>query len=365
MHGSERQAKKELALFVAEVEGKQSLLTESSTLAVFVERWLLDYAEPHLSARGVQRYKELLARVLDAMGHLKLAQITPLHIIKFYTNLRADGVRKDGKPGGLSQETIKHHHTVIKKMLNDAVNWGLLVTNPALKVKLPKRRKQEVVFYNEEETGKLLVALEHEEIQFQLMVQLAIVTGCRRAEIIALQWSDIDFKNNEIEVKRAISVITGQKQETKAPKSGRFRRLTIPESIAKALKKYKKQQSKERIKRGLGKSIWLFTGRSGELMHLDTSGKQFARFIKKNKLAPITLHGLRHTHGTTLIAAGLDIQTVAHRLGHSETSTTLDIYTHLLKSADQAAADVMEQILVKNKIKQTSSEFKPPKNTFL
>ncbi len=344
----ERQAKKELALFVAEVEQKQLLNLENITLADFVEKWVRDYAEPHLTTRGLQRYKELLDRILQAMGHLKLTEITPLHIAEFYSNLREDGVRKDNKPGGLSQETIKHHHTVLKKVLNDAVKWDLLVANPVLKIQTPKVEKKEAKFYDEEQMAQLLLALEDEEIQFRVLVKLYISTGCRRAEVVAFQWDDIDFNNNEIKIERALSYTRGG-QQIKVTKTEKSRKIALPESTIKLLKEYRQHQNKKRLKKGLGKTQWLFTGRGGELIFLDTAGKQFSRFVKKHSLAPITLQGLRHTHGTHLLAKGIDVRTVANRLGHSETSTTLDVYTHALKSADKAAANVIDQMFIKSK----------------
>ena len=348
VHCTERQAKKELALFVAEVERKHPLSLENITLADFAEKWLQGYAKPHLAKQTTGRYKTLLERILKAMGHLKITQITPLHISAFYNNLRENGVRKDGRPGGLSEHTIKHHHTIFKKILNDAVKWDLLITNPVTKITTPKKEKKEARFYNEEQIIQLLVALEQEKMQFYIMVQLTVTTGCRRGELVALQWQDIDFENREINIKQSIS-IAEQGQEIKSTKSEKSRRLTLPKSIIKTLKEYKKYQNEDRFKKGLGKSEWLFTGEGGKLMHLCTASKQFKRFIKKHRLPYITLHGLRHTHGTTLLAGGVDIRTVANRLGHSETSTTLNVYTHALKSADKIAADVMDRILKESK----------------
>ena len=337
-------------MFVAEVERKEVLLsTDNITLANFVEKWLRDYAEHQLTPRGVEHYKYLLVRVLQALGHLKLTEITALHIMEFYNKLRKEGARKDDKQGGLSEQTIKHHHTVIRKVLNDAISWNLLTTNPASRIKAPKVEKKEVSFYDEEQTAQLLTALENEKPRFKIMVKLAIVTSCRRGEIIDFKWSDIDFEKKEVTIGRAISTVKGREQIIKLPKTEKPRKITLPKGIIGVLKDYKKYQNEERLKKGWDKTEWLFTGRYGELLYLSTSSRQFKKFIKRHNLHSITLHGLRHTHGTTLIAAGLDIRTVAHRLGHSGTSTTLDIYTHLLKSADQAAADVMDEVLEKSK----------------
>lgn len=263
--------------------------------------------------------------------------------------MREDGIRKDNKPGGLSAQTLKHHHSLLKKLFNDAVMWDLLMVNPVTKVALPKTIKKEVAFYNEEQTDQLLHALEQEEMQFQVMVLLALVTGCRRAEIAALQWSDIDFNTNEIKIERALSYVPRQQQHIKTTKTEISRKISLPEHMTNLLKKYKKYQTEKRLKKGQGKSDWLFTGKQGALLHVDTPSKQFTRFIKKHNLTNITFHGLRHTHGSVLLARGIDARTVANRLGHSETSTTLDVYSHALKSADRAAADVMNQILTKKK----------------
>ena len=346
---SERQAKKELALFVAQVEQKQLLNLENITLSGFVERWLRDYAEPHLTPRGLLRYKQLLSRTLYALGHLKLTQITPLHITEFYNNLRETGVRKDGKPGGLSEYTIKHHHALINKILNDAVSWGLLIANPVARVKAPKAEKKEAKSYDEKQILQLLLALEEEEIQFQIMVKMALVTGCRRGELVALRWNDINFDTNEIKIERAATYTPEYGQQVKATKTEKSRKMMLPVSFGSLLKEYKNHQSEKQTQAGYKESEYLFTKKNGDMLYIDTPTKQFTRFIKKWGFPHITLHGLRHTHGTALLISGIDLRTVSNRLGHSEASTTLNVYTHAQESADKAAADVMDQILVNGK----------------
>ncbi|WP_338826278.1 Tn916 family transposase [Moorella thermoacetica] len=347
---SKREAEKLLAEFVAEVQKGQYVEPSKLTFAEFVERWIRDYGESNLAPKTLHRYKEILKRACQAMGHLKIDKIKPLHLLEFYKNLQEDGIREDGKPGKLSDATILYHHRVLSKLFNDAQNWQVIPLNPASKVKPPKVTKRQAAYYDEKQTAALLAALDSEPLKYKVIVILALATGLRRGELMGLEWQDVDFENNTIEVRQASQYLPERGIFTKDTKNESSNRLiAVPASVMALLKQYKTQQLEDRLKVG---DLWqgsnrLFTTWDGRAMHPDTISKWFPEFLKRHNLPHIKFHGLRHTSATLLIAEGINLKNVSQRLGHSNISTTGDIYAHALRSVDQEAAEKLDQIIAK------------------
>ncbi len=250
-----------------------------------------------------------------------------------------------GNDTGLSNATIKQHHAVIHSALQKAVEWQLLFSNPADRVRPPKVQKKEARHLDEEQATQLLYALQEEPLKYQLFVFMDLVTGVRRGELVAIKWGDIDTEKNILHVKKAIGYVPKQGMKEKDPKNeSSIRDIAIPPSLITLLKYYKLEQNKERASAGdlWQESDYIFTGWNGHLMHVDTFSKWFPLFMKRHGLDPVNLHAVRHTSATLLINQGLNVRALSARLGHANTSTTLNIYSHALKSADQHAADLME-----------------------
>jgi len=350
-----KEAEKQLGLFAAEVE--KGLYAEPSKLIFknFAERWLRDYGEQNFAPKTFLRYKQILeSRVYPAMGHLKIEKIRPTHLMEFYANLQEDGIRGDGRPGKLSEKTILYHHRVISSILNDAVQWQVIPFNPASRVKPPKVPKKQALCYDEGQVAALLMSLnqlEEKDLKYKVVVTLAITTGLRRGELAGLEWRDIDFNNATLEVRQASQYLPGKGTFTKEPKNETSKRvISVPASVMALLKQYKAHRAEERLKTG---DLWqgserLFTTWDGRPMHPDTISKWFSKFLKRHGLPPLPFHGLRHTAATLLIGRGLPAKVISGRLGHSNISTTMDVYGHFLKSADREAADKLEELFTSN-----------------
>ena len=323
----------------------------------YSKRWLLEYGKQNLAPKTYNRYCEYLKRINKAIGHIKLQDLQPLHLNAFYRNLAEDGVNLKAKRdedgniianGKLSPKTIVEHHRVISKLLSTAVKWNLVKENVARRADPPKVPAKEIDFLNEEETRKMLTALQDEPITYKTMIMLLIYTGIRRGELFGLEWKDIDFENGYLEIVRTSQYIGNKTLITKEPKTKSSRRMMkLSNDIIKILNSYRVWQIEQRFKIG---SEWhdtdrLFTQWNGLPMYPDSLTKWFNKFLKRHNLRQVTLHSLRHTNATLMIAEGTDIRTVASRLGHSNTSTTLNIYTHALKSKDTQAAEVLNDIL--------------------
>lgn len=216
-----------------------------------------------------------------------------------------------------------------------------------------------------DDTGKEYHVADYSEtrsipLQFKLFFLLALFCGIRRGELIALEWCDLDFTNNTINISKSTTIVNG-KPLTKTPKTASsIRKVSVPASIMNLAKVYYKEQLQYRLQIS---SKWegsnhVFIQWNGQQMHPDTPYNTFKRIIRRHnsqvaedsdKLPDIPLHGLRHTSATLLISQNVDVRTVSNRLGHSRTSTTMDIYSHALQKTDEQAAATLENLLSKNK----------------
>lgn len=192
----------------------------------------------------------------------------------------------------------------------------------------------------------MLACLEKEPLQFQVLIQLAIYTGARRGELVALKFSDVDCDNLTITVERAAIKLKGQKTQIKPPKDYEVRTITVNPaciSLIEELHKEKEQEAKQ-IGSQWHNEGWLFTQWNGEIMNPQTPIAQFSKFLKKNGLTHRKFHALRHTSATLLLYGGINIKQVQSRLGHGDIETT-NKYLHCIEEADSEAAKVLENIL--------------------
>ncbi len=179
------------------------------------------------------------------------------------------------------------------------------------------------------------------------MIRLFLLSGVRRGELCGLEWKDIDFKNNMITVCRTSQYLPGKGIFTKGTKTdSSVRTIRLPEQTFEMLKEFRKWQRKRRVAVG---DRWvdcdrLFTQDDGSPIHPDSISGWFHDFISRTDLPQISIHSLRHTNITLLLAAGVPLRTVSYRAGHAQTSTTANIYSHAIRTADEKAADVLEGI---------------------
>ncbi len=256
----------------------------------------------------------------------------------------------------LSSNTISHYHKMLSSMLSTAVKWQLIYDNPCLRVDPPKVEHSEAHYLDEVQAAHLLDLLDDEPIVYRTMITLLLHTGLRRGELCGLEWDDINFDLSLLDVQRT-SLYLPEKgvfvDETKNSTSRRVLKLT-PDAV-QLLKRYRMWQNSERLRIGdQWAEEWeqhprLFTTWDGKPLHPSTVTGWFHTFIERSDLPPISIHSLRHTNATLLIAAGTNVRTVSSHLGHAQTSTTMNIYSHSIKSAEAAAAEALQSVLTRKK----------------
>ena len=338
----------------------------------FIDLWMKEYAKPKLEDKTFYEYKGLLdRRVIPSLGFIRLDKLTPMDILMFENDLRKEGSRIDGKKGNLSEKTIRHYHFIINEILESAVKWGYIVNNPAQKIDKPKVTKKDIEYLNLEQTQRFIQYLQCESIKHQAFIMLAIDTGCRRGELVALTWNDVDFDRNIINIDKAVSSVP-KNHSIKAPKTkSSVRKICVSANTMAILKTLKTKQISDKLRLG---NKWqgtndinnnrVFIKWNGEELKPNSvsdfvpdlierynqkinEDKTINKELKEQLFLPqITLHGLRHTNATILISKNINLKTVSSRLGHSNISTTMDIYTKALKSADEEVANIMGEILI-------------------
>lgn len=250
--------------------------------------------------------------------------------------------------GSLSGKTQLHYHRFLSAMLETAVQWQMITSNPCRRVKAPKADTTETAFLDDTQAVELISALDSEPIQYRTIILLLLNTGLRRGEILALQWSDINLNTAVLSVRRNAVYVPGKGVTLDTPKTrSSLRSIKLPQSTVPMLKQYKAWLAEHRLKMG---DLWqdhdlVFPSLDGKPMRPDTLTNWFSDFIRRHDLPKVTIHGLRHTNATLLIAAGTNLRTVSGRLGHSQASTTANIYAHAIRSADAAAAEMLGDIL--------------------
>lgn len=360
------------------------------SLAEFSERWMEQYAVLNLQPGTIQHYKsELRLKILPKLGHKKLADIKVSTVHAFLASLAKDGAMVHGE-GGYSRGSIAKTQTVLSSILHTAVEWEMIPDNPCLKVRFASKamREEKVKYFTPQQTALFLAYIElpytvpvrgHSRVddtgksydvgdyritreipeQMKCLFQLAIFSGLRNGEILALTWDDLLVSENAILVTKAVSVVDGV-PIIKCPKTRTSqRKVAIPHSLTLRLERYHAAQTAQAKKLGdyWHWENWIFTQDNGKMMSYSTPYHTLQDIIdrynegrqEEGRLPKIPFHGLRHTNATLMIADHEDLKTVSARLGHAETSTTLNIYAHAILENQVAAANRLEQLLQNQK----------------
>jgi len=342
VRGNKKAAEAELTRLLHELNTGSYVEPSRSTLAEYLERWL-ESVKVKVAGKTFERYDDIVRRhLIPGIGSVKLCQLQPLQIQQYYSNELLKG-RADGS-GGLSAQTVLHHHRVLRSALGRAVKWQLLVRNPAEAVEPPKPQRKEMRALNEAETAWLLHAAMGTRLYVPLA--LAVTTGMRRGEFLPLQWSDLDLGNRVAFLRRSVEQ-TKQGVRFKSPKSKKGRTIALLPLAVEILKEHRRHQLN--LRRVLGDAYHdldlICSCEDGSIWAPDAFSSSFVGFARRAGLKGVRLHDMRHTHATQLLRQGVHPKVVSERLGHSNIGITLDIYSHVLPGMQEDAAQKLEGVL--------------------
>ena len=344
VRGSRKDAEAVLRTLLYELDRGVFVDPGKLTVAEFLRSWVDDYAKTNVSRKTFERYNEIVEKhLIPAFGGLKLSALRPVHIQREWGKAQQSG-RRDGK-GGLSAQTIQHHHRVLSLALTYAVRLQLLSTNPAKGVVPPRVERREIAVFSDSELAALLKAIQGTRLYMPVL--LASTTGLRRGEVFGLRWQDVDLENATLSVVQALEQ-TKSGLRFKAPKTSRSRRkISLPELTVEALRVHKGQQAGERLALGQGKDPddLVFTDLDGTRVNMERVSRKFSEKVRRLGLPRVTFHGLRHTHLTQLLRTGVHPKIASERAGHSSVSMTLDTYSHVIPGMQEDAAKKVDMAM--------------------
>jgi integrase len=311
------------------------------TMAELLKDWLAG-CESRLAVTTVSGYEIAIRKhISPGIGRIKLSELQPLHLQRFYAGLLKQG---------LSERTVEWIHTVCSASLKQAVRWGLINRNPADMVDAPKPKKKLMRVLDVDDLGEFLDRIDkcaHRDIFI-----LALCTGMRRGELVAIRWGDVDFRRQCINVQR--NTVRVKKQSiTKTPKTDHSRRtVQLPASAMALLARMRVEASEVD-----GDSL-LFT-RKGKPILPSSVTSAFSYALKGSRFAGLRLHDMRHTHASLFLKAGGHSKVLQERLGHGSHATTMDVYAHLMPDMQRESVEKFDRLLEQGRAYQNATRDTP------
>ncbi|GCE48496.1 integrase [Thermosporothrix hazakensis] len=316
---------------------------EQGTLATGTQRklgeylvdWLENVHKSKVRVGTYVNYKKKIKYIVDGLGNVWLQKLTPEQVQDFLQKQLANG---------LSSKTVHEIHGVLRLALKNALRWGLVSRNVCEVVDPPTIVSREAVPLSVEQARILVKHVRGHRLE--VLLAMAVVTGMRRGELLALRWSDIDFERCRLLVSHSVDYIAGYGYVVGKPKTAAGKRwVSLPAFLFKMLKQHQFQQLEmKRLTKEWKDNDLVFPNRHGGYLHPNHMGEQFRKLLKEAGLPAIHFHDLRHSAATILLCMGVNVKVIQELLGHSDISVTLGVYGHLLPSMQQAVVDTWEDV---------------------
>jgi integrase len=314
------------------------VVAERQTVEQYLTSWL-EVVKTQVRASSYRRCEDYVRlHLVPKLGKVVLSKLTAQQVQGLYSQKLKEG---------LSARTVHHLHVTLHHALKDAFRLGLVQRNVAEMVKPPRPEHREMRTLTAIAANHLLDVAQGD--RFEALYVLALTTGMRRGELLALRWQDIDLEQRSLQVKVSLQE-SGSTFIVAEPKTAYSRRrILLSQAAVDALRAHRIRQNEERLLLG---PVWqdndlVFPNQIGKLM--DPSGfvQMFKQLLVKAGLPPIRFHDLRHTAATLLLERGVMPKTVSEMLGHSSVKITLDLYGHVTPRMQQAVADTMDTLFKK------------------
>ena len=358
-HGTKRQATQALADLQREANSLKAQVQHGRpsrlTLGGLLDRWL-DFLAPESAPTTIAEYQRKIEHdIKPELGPVPLSKLTVYDLDRFYTTM----LKK-----GLSPTTVGHFHSIIRAALNQAETWGWIASNPARKTKKWQAAKIAPTMPSVEELRALIVkAQEEQRDTLATAVALAALTGCRRGELCALRWSDVDMVGGILHVRRSVSTtrsVGATVSEEQRQVAGRRPTKTIHEGPTKT--HLERDLPLDHVTLDVLRDRWAYQADLSERAGVPLVTDPYVLAVEPSGRAPIMpdtltdgfrrlsngkfrFHDLRHWMATEALAHGMPVIEVSKRLGHSKVSTTVDIYGHPTTEGGKELARVMGELL--------------------
>ena len=336
---TKRQAQKELDNWIYELEHGTYIEPTKSTVNTFLAEWINTYVTPVKSKTTSQGYQKIIDRYIkNTIGNITLEDLNAITVQKWVNSL-SDGSPITNEP--LSPQTVKNSFLVLHSAMRKAVELKLIQESPCEYTQLPKLVKYQAKVFDEQDLKKFLKAIKGTDLETPMMI--VVSCGLRRGELLALKWSSIDWNDKTLNITENRVQTPCNEIYTKDPKSkAGTRSIVMPNSLFDYLK-----SEYDRLKlcdKSFSETNYIVHMKdTKEPYRPDVFSQKFKRFLEKNHLKKIRLHDLRHTCATMMLTAGITPKVAQQILGHSEISTTLDTYSHVLKRVEIDAAEKLDK----------------------
>jgi integrase len=344
-----REAERGLTELLGRLEGGSFVEPTRQTVGDFLCEWLAAIEARGLRPNTLSTYRMLVEKhLIPRVGSVPLQKLSASHLNTAYADMLTSGRRNAKTPTGLSPRTVRFAHSVIRKALADAVKWNRLARNVADAAD-PPRKAATVKAPKTWTAAELRAFLEYVESDCLVAaLRLAASTGMRRGEILGLSWNAVDLEAGRLAVRQTLTV-ADYKPRLAQPKTERSRReVALDADTVAALREHRKRQLEERLAAG---EVWqneaelVFTDAIGRPVHPQSFSDAFTRHVAAAGLRRIPLHGLRHTHATLALQAGVHPKVVSDRLGHFSAAFTLDTYSDSIPALEGAAAETVAALV--------------------
>ncbi|MEX0784467.1 MAG: site-specific integrase [Dehalococcoidia bacterium] len=335
---TKREAEKKLREVLTSLDEAAYIPPSRETVGHFLDRWL-EATAGTIAETTHDSYTFYVQRhLVPAIGPVELAKLTPGHLQHLYSVKLRSG-RLDGK-GGLSPRSVRHLHVTLHTALAAAARWQVVSRNVADLVDAPKIIARDMSTFSEHGIREFLEAVDGTE--WYVPFYLALFTGMRRSELLALRWSDVDLDRGHAAVKRTVHRLRNGSIVFRGPKSAKGRRtIALPPSTVVLLREHQEKQRARRVflqSPSLSESDLVFSRMDGSPIPPDSLSQAWRRLTRQHGFGGIRLHDARHTHASLLLKAGTHPKVVQERLGHSTIGITLDLYSHVVPGLQEAAA---------------------------
>jgi integrase len=305
------------------------------TLEQYLTRWLTEYVEPNLSPNTVKSYTNIVTvHLVPGLGKIALKNIKAEHLQTYY----ADKLKT------LNSTTVRHHHTLLHRAFKQAVLLDLMTRNPADAVTPPRYHKAEMHILNENEVDLVLRSANPEYYSF---FYLALFSGLRRGELLALRWSDVNLPMAEMSVSRSVVSLEGGGYIFKDTKTAKSRRtVALSPSTCQVLSEHldKQMANKKRLEIKFHNDDLIFSHDYKNPFNGNAVSMVWRNLVRRLGLKGVRFHDCRHTMATAMLSAGVHPKIVQERLGHSSIAITLDTYSHVAPGLQHTAANKMDEV---------------------
>jgi integrase len=321
----------------AEFRAGKPVAVQKEKVGEFLRRWLEDSARPRIKPRSYERFDELIRlHIAPALGSVRLEKLTAADVQRLINAKRREGY---------SAQTVTHCRNVLRAALNHAMRWGLVPRNVATLVDVPRIERPAIKAMSADDARAILRA--SQGTPFEAIYALALSTGARRGELLALRWLDLDLEAGRLSIIRSLQRLEGRLQLTEVKTSKSRRTIPLPQYAIRALRAHRARQAQQRLAAG---PEWqdgdlVFANRIGGFVEPVSLHRNFRCVLLKAGLPAMKFHNLRHGAATLMLREGTPLKLIQELLGHSSIAVTSGFYVHLDDEFKRQGADALDRAL--------------------